>query len=112
MIGPADVFLFGAVLTILFFTLIRVMMSHPESKVGYYWRTGWFQPILFHRFWCKEHGWVVNYPSGWKLKLFCPLCDMVEWRTSQIDAPIKGVICGTSDPDEYLKKSIEEEDHN
>ena len=105
-------FLFGAVLTILFFTLIRVMLSHPDSQVGMYWRDSWLQPIVFHRFWCKKHGWVVNYPMGFKLVLYCPLCDMVEWRISQKpNASIKAV-CGESWTDEELKNSIEEDDHN
>jgi hypothetical protein len=113
MVNTADAMMFSiGVLVVLFATLVRVMMSHPDSAVGLYWREGWFQPILFHRFWCKKHEWVVNYQSGWKSKLFCPLCDMETWRTAQNPSTKIQAVCGESWTEEELKNSIEQEDHN
>lgn len=86
IVNAVDVIMFLGVLTVLFITLIRVMMSHPDSTVGRHWRESWIQPIMFHRFWCKKHGWVVDYPHGWNEILACPLCTMEQWRTEQREA--------------------------
>lgn len=113
IVNEYDVFIMLTALTVAFTFFIKVILfAHPDSKVGFYWREGWFQPILFHRFWCKKHEWVVNYPSGWKPKLFCPLCDMEEWRTNRIPESKTKVECGASWMKGELTNSIEEEDHN
>jgi len=45
-----------------------------SKAVGLYMKQGWREPILFYRFKCDIHGYVVNYPMGYAEKLYCPVC--------------------------------------
>lgn len=44
------------------------------TKVGYWWTKGWSAPIMFYRFRCPKHGWVVDYLHGYSEYLDCPAC--------------------------------------
>ena len=44
------------------------------SAVGLHQREGWKGPIMFYRFKCPVHGYVVDYKHGHAERLECPIC--------------------------------------
>ena len=45
-----------------------------RAYIGDITRPGWRGSLPFYTFRCPAHGLVTNYPTGYKQRLECPLC--------------------------------------
>lgn len=45
-----------------------------QVSVGTRMKEGWKGPMEHYAFRCPKHGIVINYSSGWKQHLCCPIC--------------------------------------
>jgi hypothetical protein len=53
----------------------KLMLKRDNPvKIGDYKLSEWKGKLPFYLFKCSEHGYVVNYPIGYFMRLVCPLC--------------------------------------
>ena len=63
-----------------------ILRLKGSIKIGEFQHGSWSGSLPFYLFDCPEHGYQINYASGYGLKLHCPMC--LQERISMIENTI------------------------